>query len=639
MTSTPLATDAPRGAAEAAAQRADAVLAKVRATVASGNGITGAEVDALAEGELAAWGEALGRVRREVEVALARVAHRQATLSRAKQPAHGMARRRGEATPEHLVAGQTGASEFDARRLMEVGRSLADAEEQDDEAPPGRSDAQPQPSETPGDQPASPRFAHVSAAVEGAEIGVEAAAMITRMLRAVHDHVEPHVLEQEERTLVAKARVLRVGQLARVVRRTESRLRSSALEQEESQRRASRFLHVTEDRSGMIVVNGRLDPETAAPVKAALDAVVAQGLQARRDKNTLTTDDRSVPQMRADGLAMLARHALKCDNELLPLPGGAVVVRIAQADVQVALDARGRGERVGEGTAEIDGISQTITAGAARRIAAESGVLPVVLGGDSAVLDFGTGRRPFSRAQKLALIERDGGCAMCGAPPSWCQAHHIREWVAHGGATDLANGVMLCTRCHHDVHAQGWRVDATSTEVWFTPPPSIDPARRRRPGGRMLHDGRALDPEQIGTLDEATRNARGSTPSQPGGGVLDVAHGSGAGGVGHDGGARDAAHSNDARDSGSGRRVRDDAGQGIRPSDDAGHGIDAAVKPAMRDASPRSTPSAGTSDGQGTLALCAPSSQVAVCPLPRHDEGARRPRHRRQPPVTAAAGS
>ncbi|KFF58438.1 hypothetical protein JF66_18585 [Cryobacterium sp. MLB-32] len=47
-------------------------------------------------------------------------------------------------------------------------------------------------------------------------------------------------------------------------------------------------------------------------------------------------------------------------------------------------------------------------------MAAEACLIPMVLGGKSEVLDFGLGKRLFTRAQKLAAIERDGGCATAG---------------------------------------------------------------------------------------------------------------------------------------------------------------------------------------------------------------------------------
>ncbi|WP_144276420.1 HNH endonuclease, partial [Demequina sp. NBRC 110053] len=131
---------------------------------------------------------------------------------------------------------------------------------------------------------------------------------------------------------------------------------------------------------------------------------------------------------------------------------------------------------------------------ALRRMAAAAGIIPQIMDGPSVVLDQGRSKRHFTQAQKLALVERDGGCAMCGAPPSWCDAHHIVHWSA-GGATDLDNAVMLCVRCHHDVHRAGWDIHASAQDVWFTPPAEVDPKRRRRPGGRRLFDTYPLEPE------------------------------------------------------------------------------------------------------------------------------------------------
>ncbi|MCT9819513.1 HNH endonuclease [Microbacterium sp. W1N] len=64
-------------------------------------------------------------------------------------------------------------------------------------------------------------------------------------------------------------------------------------------------------------------------------------------------------------------------------------------------------------------------------------------------------------------------------------------WGRDSGPTDLANGILLCTACHHRVHDDGWeiRIDGpgTAAQVWFLPPPWLDPARTPRPGGRRRY--------------------------------------------------------------------------------------------------------------------------------------------------------
>jgi len=56
------------------------------------------------------------------------------------------------------------------------------------------------------------------------------------------------------------------------------------------------------------------------------------------------------------------------------------------------------------------------------------------------------------------------------------------------GLSGPSNGVMLCTRCHHDIHRQGWDILVRAGTVEFVPPPQIDPMRRARPGGLAALD-------------------------------------------------------------------------------------------------------------------------------------------------------
>ena len=113
-------------------------------------------------------------------------------------------------------------------------------------------------------------------------------------------------------------------------------------------------------------------------------------------------------------------------------------------------------------------------------------IIPEVLGGDSEVLDLGTRQRLFSRAQRLAITERDGGCAFpgCESPPTHTEAHHIKWWN-EGGLTNLDNAVTVCSRHHHDIHRDHWGIQVIENVPWFVPPSSIDVTRAPRRGGRL----------------------------------------------------------------------------------------------------------------------------------------------------------
>jgi hypothetical protein len=69
-------------------------------------------------------------------------------------------------------------------------------------------------------------------------------------------------------------------------------------------------------------------------------------------------------------------------------------------------------------------------------------------------LALGRRRRYATRAQRRALLRRDGGCARPGCDETRIErlhAHHLRHWL-FGGRTDLANLVLLCDRDHGLAH-------------------------------------------------------------------------------------------------------------------------------------------------------------------------------------------
>ena len=67
------------------------------------------------------------------------------------------------------------------------------------------------------------------------------------------------------------------------------------------------------------------------------------------------------------------------------------------------------------------------------------------------------------------LKHRDRECRYPGcAARRFLQAHHIRHWE-QGGATELANLILVCFFHHKLVHEYGWRIirDRDGTVAWF----------------------------------------------------------------------------------------------------------------------------------------------------------------------------
>ncbi|MGW7683093.1 DUF222 domain-containing protein [Kribbella sp. NPDC054772] len=117
-----------------------------------------------------------------------------------------------------------------------------------------------------------------------------------------------------------------------------------------------------------------------------------------------------------------------------------------------------------------------LSAATIRRLACDAHILPIVLGSDSQPLDVGTTVRLATGPIRKALITRDKGCVCCGAPPIYCDAHHVTSWI-DGGETKINNLVLLCKRCHRDLHAGSWDIHITNGIVHVTRPTWATPDR------------------------------------------------------------------------------------------------------------------------------------------------------------------
>jgi 5-methylcytosine-specific restriction protein A len=406
---------------------------------------------------------AIGVVQRTLDGVHAEVAARIAYESRAELGASSLAKEHGFRTAGKLIAASSGVSAGDAARLVRVGEATAP-----------RSDL------LGGRLPA--RYEVVREALASGRIGVPAAGLIVALLDRCRIVAGVERIAEAERLLVERAAGLGLDELRTLITRAEAWLDPDGLEPKEEEKRAKRSLTIVE-RDGLVHLNAVLDAETAAPVVTAIRGFVSAAFAARQDApdaGAADADRRTVPMIQADALAAFCGHVLGCGSRM-PLAGATVIVRLTLDDL-----------RNGTGTASVDGIDQPVSVGAARRMAAGGGIIPWVMGGRSEILDWGREKRLFTRAQRLALAERDGGCAMCGLPPEMTKAHHIAWWKRDHGPTDLDNGVLLCETCHHRIHDNGWDIHINGTgvtgTVWFTPPRYVDPTRTPRPGNRTRLD-------------------------------------------------------------------------------------------------------------------------------------------------------
>jgi hypothetical protein len=214
-----------------------------------------------------------------------------------------------------------------------------------------------------------------------------------------------------------------------------------------------------------------LGPVPTATLQKALEAFGAPRRSEHAD-NPLTDPDTGQPLPYGNRLGLaFAEMVEHLPLDELPQHG------VSNASIVVTLDAAALTQRLGEAMLDT---GAAISLAETRRLACNAGLLPIVLGSPSQILDLGLSQRLFTRHQRIALAQRDGGCIWpgCWRPAAWTEAHHVDPW-SNGGPTDLANGCLLCPFHHHLVHEGEWQVQIAADGIPdVIPPTRIDPARQ-----------------------------------------------------------------------------------------------------------------------------------------------------------------
>ncbi len=462
----------------------------------------GAVVGQLADDALLAQQSRLAELRRRTDTNLAILADEIARRSHHSLGHDGLAQRLGSRTAQHLVQHLTGSSAREAATLVRVGSMLGSASGSAGAGEPGSRLASPG-----GDDDAiaanplgdarvsAPWLASVATAVAEARVSVEAGDTIARSIGEPDDHVTTAQLAIAAAQLVAEAAVLTLEQLAVRARNARSLLdldgQPELIDEREQSLRDRRYLYLSRQADGMTRLSGLLDPESAALVRDAVDGAtsprrggprfVSADEQQRAER--ITRDSRTTEQLALDALVDLVRMGGEvAPTELIGTRSPAVQVIVAERDL-----------RAGRGLARLEGQTEPVSVATALRHGCSSGVVPIVIDPRGDVVALGRETRLYTRRQRLALAARDGGCRFpgCDRPPSWTEAHHIVPW-SEGGATDLADGILLCRHHHLLLHNNGWRFeryavsrggssDESRGDLVLIPPRSIDPAQRPIP--------------------------------------------------------------------------------------------------------------------------------------------------------------
>lgn len=235
-----------------------------------------------------------------------------------------------------------------------------------------------------------------------------------------------------------------------VAAREDQRQAADCMSRTERQR-ARRSFKVFDKSDGMVVLHAELDQVEGDRVKIAVGAMSSKMLA-----DDIAFDPvRTFEQRNADALVALITQQPAGTPTTEPAgtncggirPQNTVLVVSADYDaIEGRLTSAGL---IGGSPIDLDEL---------RRLACDADIIPMIFSAEGQPLYVGKAQRAPTKAQKLALYRRDGGCIGCGIRPQACDIHHIVPWE-HNGPTDIDNLVLLCPSCHRKVHKLGYAVE------------------------------------------------------------------------------------------------------------------------------------------------------------------------------------
>jgi hypothetical protein len=306
----------------------------------------------------------------------------------------------------------------------------------------------------------------MSAQLGKGRIGAEHADAVAAIAGRLDDTDRTTLLSLDDE-LARTAAASTPAQFRRFIGRLADQLAADrGVERAVRQRAAMTLSKGIHDDTGMYWLRAEFDPDTGARLFRAIDAEVAALV-----KQQAPDDEADRRHLAAVALVDLAASTNRSER-----PGQVELLAL------VDLDTLTTGLRDTSVCELHDGTEVPVAT--MRRLACDAHIIPVVLNGDGVPLDVGRSRRLATDDQRRALraMYRTCGIGDCDVPFDRCEIHHLDEWDAHHGETNLDRLIPACSRHHHLAHEGGWRLDLdpTTRELTITLPDGTV-HRRSRP--------------------------------------------------------------------------------------------------------------------------------------------------------------
>ncbi|MFU8947820.1 DUF222 domain-containing protein [Mycetocola zhadangensis] len=426
------------------------------------------------------------RAKSELDVVIAAGAGIVAQRSHRDLGYTGWAQSTGDRTAVNLVQRLTGSTKSEAFRQVKLGEAMSEV---DAAAQP----ATPDPDErTAGvtplrPVPVIPWHEPLTRAVHDGVIRSEAATIIMRGLGSPDDRVSADMLRAAAEEIISEAAGVHADDLGTRARHLRDRVDPEGVQLRWDQRYEKRKWRFGRTEDGTKSAYVLFDEEGAAWI----EAIVGSAMRPRRGgprmvdpdeaerAEKLRLDERTNDQIIYDVLMGALKAGVQADPTTAfgsRQPGIRVVMTEESLDNRTT-DTEGAEHLVGTGYLEDtkDGVPGSVI----EKQICISGISPILMETSGTILDVGREQRLHTPKQRVAMAVRDGGCRIqgCDCPPSMTEAHHINEWVAHKGRTDLADGILLCPFHHTLVHTKGYRVVRIKGQYLLIPPPGLNGER------------------------------------------------------------------------------------------------------------------------------------------------------------------
>ena len=306
----------------------------------------------------------------------------------------------------------------------------------------------------PGEARKLVRLAHALAdhaptqdALAAGAIPTASAAVIVHAIDALPDEIPAPVRQRGERVLVHEATQFDTHEVRRLGERLEHVLDAEGAEEREAEHLARLEARAARDCYASIrhdEARGTSDITARVPLLSGLKLgrQIEALLNPTRPDPIDLTNDKGI----RIGTDERRGHALVELIDRIPLTA---LPRTGGCDPTIVV-TMGLDTLLGELKPVVLDTGHRISPSLARRLAAQHGVIPAVLGSNSEVLDLGRKARLASKKQRLALcVQQHGACAEdhCTTPITWGEAAHVIAW-RDGGPTNLDNLVIPCRRHH-----------------------------------------------------------------------------------------------------------------------------------------------------------------------------------------------